>query len=558
MDQKEILKFCIEKGLLIDKEVLNLLSDTKDIESVQLVMEKIRECTKSRIITKSLLENNKEIVKDLVLDLPKESQEKLEKLKIKLGIEIEISKKISENSPSEEIILKNTPLLSSKDFVSSKESPDYTSIIHQEERKKDIIESEENKKVIVLSKKQPLIKKIEVGDFVKNLRNRFSEMKEILQEHRDLNDLVSINKLSSQSKKVSIIGMVSQKKVTKNKNLMFEVEDLTGKIKVIINQNKPEIYALAEEISLDTILGFSGFGDQNIFFVNNIILPDISPLEKKHSPIEEYALFIGDLHYGSKLFMEENFKKFIRYINGEVSNTNLDQIKKIKYLFILGDVVAGVGNYPSQQKDLYVEDIEEQFQGLANLLGKIRKDIQIIISPGNHDGVRLMEPQPPLDEKYAWPLYNLKNLIFTPNPSYVNIGADKRLNFSGFDVLTYHGFSYAYYANNIPSLIEKGLNAPDKIMIYLLKNRHLAPTNSSVQYFPHKIDELLIKKVPDIFVSGHTHKMEVSSYKGVLIISTSTWEQETSYNKRKGNTPDFCKVPMLNTKTRSIKILDFE
>jgi len=172
--------------------------------------------------------------------------------------------------------------------------------------------------------------------------------------------------------------------------------------------------------------------------------------------------------------------------------------------------------------------------------------------------VRLMEPQPPFDEKYAWPLYNIENVILTGNPAYVNIGAKKGKDFPGFNVLTYHGFSYSYYANNVQSLSEKRLNAPSKIMAYLLKNRHLAPANSSVQYFPSEEDELLIRKVPDIFVSGHTHKMEISFYKGVLIISVAAWEQETEYQKRKGVKPDFCKVPMLNLKTRAIKILDFE
>ena len=42
------------------------------------------------------------------------------------------------------------------------------------------------------------------------------------------------------------------------------------------------------------------------------------------------------------------------------------------------------------------------------------------------------------------------------------------------------------------------------------------------------------------------------------MISVSGWEEETEYQKRKGNTPDFCKVPMVNLKTGAIKILDFE
>ena len=131
-------------------------------------------------------------------------------------------------------------------------------------------------------------------------------------------------------------------------------------------------------------------------------------------------------------------------------------------------------------------------------------------------------------------------------------------NFSGFDILTYHGFSYSFYANTVPSLVEKGLNEPDKVMAYLLKNRHLAPTYSSIQTYPSEKDELVIKKVPDVFVSGHTHKCAVSYYNNILIISGSGWEEETEYQKRKGNQPDFCKVPMLNLKTRAVTILDFD
>jgi DNA polymerase II small subunit len=267
------------------------------------------------------------------------------------------------------------------------------------------------------------------------------------------------------------------------------------------------------------------------------------------------VLFAGDLHFGSKLFMRENFLKFIDYLNGNFQD-NLEY-KKIKYLFFVGDVVTGIGNYPNQEKDLEISDLEEQFLGLAELLGKIRKDIQIIISPGNHDGIRLMEPQPFLDEKYAWPLYEMENVLITPNPGYVNIG--EKTNFSGFVVLTYHGFSYPYYANSIPYLIQKkAMNCPEEIMKYLLKNRHLAPTHTSTQYFPLEKDGLLIKEIPDIFVSAHTHKCGVAYYNNILLISISCWEEMTPYQEKFGNVPDHCKVPMFNLKTRKIKILDFE
>ncbi len=233
-------------------------------------------------------------------------------------------------------------------------------------------------------------------------------------------------------------------------------------------------------------------------------------------------------------------------------------ISKIKYLFLVGDVVEGVGVFPKQEKELTIKDLEGQYERLAELLGSIRKDITIIISPGNHDGIRLQEPQPVFDEKYAWPLYNLKNVVLTGNPAMVNIGS--RAGFDGFKVLLYHGFSYPYYADTVPKFVEIGkvMNKPTLIMQHLLMHRHLAPDHKSVQSAPLEEDGLLIKETPDIFVSGHTHKLELNYYNNILLISAATWEEQNKYQERFGNEPDFCKVPSLNLKTGKVKILDFE
>ena len=541
MDSKEILNFCLEKGLLLDNEILNLFSDTNDLESVKLVIEKIKSYTKERIITKNVFNKNKDGVNQFFLTLPKENQKKLESLKIKLGLSIEISRTESfeqEGSLSDKVFVNESAGISVK-------------LNDNQERNLNIGLGD----VKVVSIAQNIGKKIQVKDFIQYFRNRLLEMRNILQERSELTNLVSIDKISGNSQRNSIIGIVSDKKITKNKNILFEIEDLTGKIRVLINQNKPELYKKADEICLDSVIGFNGSGNREIFFVNEIIFPEAKIFERKNSPIEKYALFIGDLHFGSKLFLRENFIKFIDYLNGKIPNT--PEVEKIKYLFIVGDLVTGVGNYPNQEKDLAIGDIEEQFVRLAELLSKIRKDIKIIISPGNHDGVRLMEPQPLFDEKYAWPLYDLKNILITGNPARVNIGATE--NFDGFDVLTYHGFSFPFYANTVSSLMSgKALNAPNKIMDYLLKNRHLAPTHASTQYFPSEKDFLMIEKIPDIFIAGHTHKSGVSYYNNILTVSVSSWESKTAYQEKMGNQPDHCKVPMFNLKTRAIKILDFE
>ncbi len=92
---KEILKFCMEKGLLLDLEVLELLGETGDVESVKFIIEKIKNHTQKRIITKKLFSENKDIVNRFFSYLPEENQKRLEKLKIQLGINITISKEVS-------------------------------------------------------------------------------------------------------------------------------------------------------------------------------------------------------------------------------------------------------------------------------------------------------------------------------------------------------------------------------------------------------------------------------------------------------------------------------
>jgi hypothetical protein len=102
MNTQEILKFCLEKGFLLDNEVLSLFDETSDVESVKLIIERIKDYTHQKIITKNLFNQNKDKVVQIFSMLPKENQKQLEKLKIKLGLSIEISKEFSEEKTIEE------------------------------------------------------------------------------------------------------------------------------------------------------------------------------------------------------------------------------------------------------------------------------------------------------------------------------------------------------------------------------------------------------------------------------------------------------------------------
>lgn len=388
-------------------------------------------------------------------------------------------------------------------------------------------------------------KKIIVRDFINHFRNRYIELSMIIQNNNNLFNLVSINKTSREKESVTIIGMVREKKITKKGHLMLSIEDLTGNLNIIIPLFRDKLFNDSLNICLDSVVGFSGVSNNKIMFVEKTFFPEINLEKRKKIDSDCSVMFIGDIHFGSKNFMKEEFFKLIEYLSIE-SKEN----KSIKYLFIVGDLVSGIGNYPNQENDLEINDLEEQFDKLSNLLGKIRKDIQIIISPGNHDGVRLMEPQPEINYKYASKLKNMNNVEFVVNPYNKKI---EELN-----ILIYHGFSLPYYANNIENLIKNNaMNNPEVIMKYLLKNRHLAPTNISNQYFPSFEDKLLIKEVPDIFVCGHTHKNSITYENNTLLISVSSWEKITEYQKKLGNNPDFAKVPVINLHTRAVKILDF-
>jgi DNA polymerase II small subunit/DNA polymerase delta subunit B len=68
---------------------------------------------------------------------------------------------------------------------------------------------------------------------------------------------------------------------------------------------------------------------------------------------------------------------------------------------------------------------------------------------------------------------------------------------------------------------------------------------------------MLIKEVPDIITTGDVHRTDIDSYNNVLIIANSCWQSMTAFEEKVGNVPDPCKVPILNLKSREIRILDF-
>ena len=95
-------------------------------------------------------------------------------------------------------------------------------------------------------------------------------------------------------------------------------------------------------------------------------------------------------------------------------------------------------------------------------------------------------------------------------------------------------------------------------MKFLLKRRHLAPSFKSTPYYPsHHEDPLLIKTVPDFFITGHIHYSKQANYRGVTMISGSCWQGKTTFQEKLGHEPEPARIPIVNLKTRQIKVLRF-
>ncbi|RLE43195.1 DNA-directed DNA polymerase II small subunit [Candidatus Woesearchaeota archaeon] len=399
-----------------------------------------------------------------------------------------------------------------------------------------------------------------VSDFIALFTARYQTIRKFLQIRPELQNLLSISKVKSKKEKeeLSIIGLVAEKQVTKNKNILLKVEDPTGTIAVLVSANKPDLYNEAKTIVEDEVIGVSGVNGNNIVFANNICWPEIPNQELKKAPDESYAIFLSDLHVGSVDFLPDAFERFLQWINGNLGDeTQVSIAKKVKYIIIAGDLVDGVGIYPNQDKELTIKDIYEQYEFCASLLKEIPSRIKLIIAPGNHDASRIAEPQPPLPKDYAEPIHKLKNATLVSNPAYVKIAQTK--NFPGFTVLIYHGYSFDFYVENVEFLRTMGgYERPDLLMKFLLKRRHLAPTHTSTLYIPEKkFDPLVITKVPDIFVTGHVHKSCATNFKGITLICGSCWQAATAFQKKLGHHPEPARVPIVNLKTRDIKILKF-
>ncbi len=406
--------------------------------------------------------------------------------------------------------------------------------------KKEYVAREYDEKILIKKVFKNSKSQAGVENFLKYFLERYESIASILRERSDMKDAVDIVNAKKIGRDVKIIGMVSDIRRSKNGKLILEVEDPTGSIRVLAEDNG--------EIVFDEVIGIKGSIKGDFMIAEEIVFPEI-PYKTVNRSEEPVALaLISDIHLGSIKFLEKEFNNFIKWLNMEIGSKEQRELAgKVKYIVIGGDLVDGIGIYPEQLEELVIKDIKEQYRTLYRFLEKIPDHISIIVIPGNHDAVRQAEPQPAISREYAEIFYDDPRIYMLSNPSFINI--------HGIDLLTFHGRSLDDIITTIPNLSYK---KPEEAMKFLLKKRHLCPIyGEKVPIAPEDKDYLVIDEVPDILHAGHVHSIGVTTYRNVLVVNSGTFQEQTSFQKKHNINPTPAKVPIIDLQTLNTKIMDF-
>jgi DNA polymerase II small subunit len=398
-----------------------------------------------------------------------------------------------------------------------------------------------------------------LDDFVAYFRDRYARVSEMLRHRVSQTPSTTIAALKAAApgdrEPKRVIGIVFDKKETKNGHVLFEIEDSSaagaaggGTLKCLAPRNSP-VRAAANSLLLDEVVAVDGVLSRDLFIASDIVWPE-TPIRKRRTIGEDVSIaFISDLHVGSKYFLHEQFQRFLRFLNGEGSDEERELAGTIKYVSVAGDCCDGIGVYPGQEKQLVTKDVFMQYEIFAEFMKNVPEWIEVIIAPGNHDAVHAAEPQPPLPREFVRDLADKPNVHLVPNPALVSV--------HGFKLLVYHGASMHGIFSSIPSIGSADKN-PENAAREMLRSRLLSPIYGDEPRVVGERDALVIDEVPDFFHLGESHKTSCADHKGTMIINAGTWQDKTDYQVRLGHAPTPCQVPVYSLKTGQLKILNFE
>ena len=348
---------------------------------------------------------------------------------------------------------------------------------------------------------------------------------------------------NSPEREVTVIGLVEFKRFGRNGDIQFALEDETGSLECVL-YSKPEwteTHPVNDGLLDDDVIGVTGYFTESGRLRASDIHRPVLGIHDKASSGRDAAIsvaFLSDIHVGSKTFLAAQWEKMIQWFRED------PLARTIKYFVMTGDGVDGVGIYPGQERHLSITDLYKQYGELARMIEELPDWVDTIILPGNHDAVRPAEPQPALDPEVQ---QDYSDVTFSGNPSDFSL--------HGVRVLAYHGVSISDFVSSLRSV---SFEHPERAMMAMLERRHLAPSwGGKTPLSPEPEDQMVIQTVPDIFVTGHVHGHHASQYKGTHIIHSSTWQNQTDYQRMLGFQPLPCILTVVNLETHAVASIPF-
>ncbi len=382
----------------------------------------------------------------------------------------------------------------------------------------------------------------EYEDFVRTFRDRYERLSKVLRGRVNHRPTEAVADMPGGSD-TAVIGLVNDVRSTKSGHWLIELEDTTGTFPALVMKDKG-LADLVDEILLDECLAVEGTlaDDAGILFADSIHFPDV-PRTRTPGGADRHvqAALISDVHVGSEEFMADAWHAFTDWLHTPEAET-------VEYVLLAGDMVEGVGVYPGQDDELEIVDIYEQYEAFAELLKEVPAGIEVVMIPGNHDAVRLAEPQPGFDDE-------IRSILDVHDPQIVSNPAT--VSVEGVEILMYHGVSLDEVIAELPA--EKAsYDEPHKAMYQLLKKRHVAPQfGGHTRVAPEDRDYLVIDDVPDVFHTGHVHKLGWGKYHDVLAVNSGCWQAQTDFQRSVNIDPDAGYAPILDLDTLDMTVRKF-
>jgi DNA polymerase II small subunit len=402
-------------------------------------------------------------------------------------------------------------------------------------------ESEEPADVEVISDPTLAIAPIEAFEgFERLFRDRYDRLLSVVKKRPDTRGVgtTSAGRSAAQGQKIKVAGLLSNR-TNRRERVEVTLDDPSGTLRVLCQSE--DVVKAAMEAPLDSMVVLEVSRSRaGQLYANNFTLPDVPERKVSGAGHRAYAVLLSDLHIGSKLFLADDFERFIQWINGKQGDPDI--VNRIKYVVVAGDLVDGVGVYPGQEFQLADRNPQNQYEMAAKLLERVPSHIQIVIGPGNHDAVRQALPQPAVAPDMAESLYRMGNVRMIGDPAYVKL--------HGVTFLVYHGKSLDDVIATTPEL---AYSRPVDAMRLLLRSRHLAPTyGKRTAMSPELRDFMVVDPVPDVFHGGHVHAYGEANYRGTLIVNSGTWQGQTNFQSNMGMEPTPSIIPVVDLSDLSV------